>query len=596
MNIFSFDLSIKWKLSLALIISGLSLVLGYVAIAKNVFESDKISYVFEAQNSHLNSLKREIDHRFEQTLMSSKALLSTLDSSNKLSSAGTNFFNEDKSVLAIELWDDLTNKSIFKVEKKPGILSPKISNEILKPGEIKVTPVEQQNFLLSYNIQQGQSPPILVRILMAGHDLVPQADSHQPVLLVGKGGALLSEFSLNVETELAEELAQQFGDISGENTKIWKFKSKKFLVSSAQLSLSHFKIITFTSEKEALGALKVLFIKSMVFLILSGLGLVIISLLLAKQLTSNLQTLTLAATEIGKGNFNQLPTIKSKDEMGVLARAFGKMSKEIIRLIEETRDKGRMESELKTAKLVQDTLFPEKKASRQGLQIYGQYEPASECGGDWWYYFEHQGKVFLCIGDVTGHGAPAALITSAARSAVSMIEVRELLTPSQFLTLLNRAVFQASKGHIQMTFVVACIDPTQQVLTFSSASHDPPYLIRQSAEPIKKKDLEALMATAPGARLGQDLDSQYSEDTLDFRPGDRLFFYTDGLMDVQNPAGENWGERNMLKNIVASANSAKSAEDFAVSMFNEAQAFRQNSALIDDVTFIVCQFTESKET
>jgi hypothetical protein len=81
---------IKWKLSLALIATGLSLVLIYVVIANRVFESDKISYVFESQSSMLNSLRREIDGRLEQALLSSQSLLATLDATGKMPLAAQN--------------------------------------------------------------------------------------------------------------------------------------------------------------------------------------------------------------------------------------------------------------------------------------------------------------------------------------------------------------------------------------------------------------------------------------------------------------------------------------------------------------------------
>lgn len=117
----------------------------------------------------------------------------------------------------------------------------------------------------------------------------------------------------------------------------------------------------------------------------------------------------------------------------------------------ETAEKARMESELQTAKTVQETLFPAFQNTFENLQIAGHYEPASECGGDWWYYYKTNNKIILCIGDATGHGAPAALITSAARSAASVTENLNL-EAHQIMHYLNKAIYDVSRGRVMMDF------------------------------------------------------------------------------------------------------------------------------------------------
>src|SRR5690606_30411398 len=148
----------------------------------------------------------------------------------------------------------------------------------------------------------------------------------------------------------------------------------------------------------------------------------------------------------------------------------------------------------------------------------------SECGGDWWSYSRIGNKIFLYIGDATGHGAPAALITSAATSAAAVMETMPDITPGRALTILNRAIHQTSKGSIMMTFFVASIDLDNNTFTYSSASHDPPYLLRRTGEKLGRKDLTPLNEVN-GPRLGDRKDFIYDEASLEFNPGDLLFFY-----------------------------------------------------------------------
>ena len=71
------------------------------------------------------------------------------------------------------------------------------------------------------------------------------------------------------------------------------------------------------------------------------------------------------------------------------------MTVEIKRLLKETAEKARMESELLTAHTVQETLFPPSHFKNDILEIMGFYQPASECGGDWWFYNQKENKTFF---------------------------------------------------------------------------------------------------------------------------------------------------------------------------------------------------------
>ncbi len=126
------------------------------------------------------------------------------------------------------------------------------------------------------------------------------------------------------------------------------------------------------------------------------------------------------------------------------------------RLMSATAEKARMQNELNTVKTVQETLPPS--VTQFGLlRIVGHFEPAAECGGDWWNYSRSGNKIYIWIGDATGHGAPAALITSAACSGGGDYWNSDM-NPGKALTILNHAIHKTAKGQINMTFFIACID------------------------------------------------------------------------------------------------------------------------------------------
>ena len=198
------------------------------------------------------------------------------------------------------------------------------------------------------------------------------------------------------------------------------------------------------------------------------------------------------------------------------------MAAEIKRLLSETAEKARMESELKTAQVVQSTLFPTGDLVHSDLEIRGFYQSASECGGDWWFYSEVGSKVYFWIGDATGHGVPAALVTSAAKSAAGILEKFPDLPLDRVMELFNSAIYGTSHGTVMMTFFLGCFDRDSMQFEYCNASHDPPFLMRpQEGKKLKKKDLTPLMEKI-GKRLGETPDSQYEKVSIDLSPGDRI--------------------------------------------------------------------------
>jgi sigma-B regulation protein RsbU (phosphoserine phosphatase) len=344
-------------------------------------------------------------------------------------------------------------------------------------------------------------------------------------------------------------------------------------------------VVSTVEKKKALGAVEILIRKSLIFFGILLAVTAIISLVASNTLTSALTSLFQATKKVSEGDFNIRVNVTSSDEVGALAENFNLMAAEVSRLLQETAQKARMESELQTAKTVQETLFPENEAKLGPLSISGFYEPASECGGDWWHYCQSGRKIFLWIGDATGHGAPAALITSAAKSASTIIE-RLNITPAQALELLNRSIYDVSKGRIMMTFFLASYDPDTAELTYANASHEAPFLIKKGSHPLKKKDLIPLNEVN-NPRLGQARETKYKQTTVRLDPEDMVFFYTDGIPDIQNGAKLSWGEREFIKAIVAANKDYPSATESVARLAQMMQDHRQNGTLIDDVTFFV---------
>jgi serine phosphatase RsbU (regulator of sigma subunit) len=250
-----------------------------------------------------------------------------------------------------------------------------------------------------------------------------------------------------------------------------------------------------------------------------------------------------------------------------------------------TAEKSRMQQELLTAQTVQENLFAEPDLRMPGFSISGFYQSASECGGDWWYYNQIDSKVYLWIGDVTGHGVGAALVTSAARAAVSAIETMSDVTPAKALQFLNRAVHAASKGSKIMTFFVAAVDLETGLCTFANAGHSMPAIMQAQQDPQSSKREIEFLWSPPSFILGQFEDGQFEEGQIQLEEGDCLFLYTDGVIELENSSREQWGERSARRALVRSSNGAKDIFQIMKNFKVELEAHRDGADLVDDVTF-----------
>jgi serine phosphatase RsbU (regulator of sigma subunit)/HAMP domain-containing protein len=271
---------------------------------------------------------------------------------------------------------------------------------------------------------------------------------------------------------------------------------------------------------------------------------------------------------------------------------------ENIELLKKTAENARMEKELETAKLVQDTMFPPRDIHLAGFEVQSYYVPAGECGGDWWGMLElPEGKVLLAIGDATGHGVPAALVTATAKAACSVIhrisqEVPQIASsPSQVLHFLNKAVYESTLGKILMTFFVAVLDTKTGEVTYATASHDPVYWYKmpEGATPENgSKDNVEVLLSEPGPRLGQNAVSNYQTGKIQLKPKDLIILYTDGLTEGKSPDGGEWGDRKFLRSIGKFAH--QDPTTIRENLLEEFHKFILTEPLHDDVTLVVCKF------
>lgn len=323
-------------------------------------------------------------------------------------------------------------------------------------------------------------------------------------------------------------------------------------------------------------------------------GAIVVGVMWAGESTVQLEKVYRATGEIAAGRFETRIGSPGQDEIGRIALAVNKMAEELTAQVELKAEKGRLQNEADTARTVQETFFPSGSIEVRNLRMAGSYKPATECGGDLWGHFTvRPGVELVYIADAMGHGASAAIMTAMAYTACNLISdiIKDAAifndSPAQLLTRMNHVIFGAVKGKISMTCFAVLYDFNKGEMVYSNAGHNFPFVMfpldEGAAKPPSPQSL-----TLSGNPLGVDGESKYDEKRRPIRAGERLFMFTDGLIECRSPNGNMWGRKALSATLQGAAKS-QSVEEFRDIVVGKAFGFFDTVPISDDVTTVVAE-------
>lgn len=581
-------MSIKWKLSIAFILLSLGIVGLYIATAKRTFESDKISYVFDTQQRQVSQLSSEFSETSSRVLFDARAILSGFDAkTGTLSTDADTLFKNHGTIHAIDF------RHVSKTEPIAFLKRDETSADALsrltpvadEPGKLSLLSIGEGRFIASVT-QVTDGTTAVLRVLFEFRNFFNGASEDQTLMLVQGDEPMLMSNAKAFDTEKIREFLKERPSKDVASTMIRSIDGKDFLISTAPVKIGNFSLLAFMDQATALSALNILYQRSLVFLAMSFFATVIISLFLSNSLTRNLKDLKRVAERLSTGDLEAEPEFESKDEVGVLASAFRTMTAEIKKLLLATADKARMEAELKTAALVQESLFPAESQHIAGEFIVGgSYVTSTECGGDWWYYFDKGDFLYVIVADATGHGTPAALITSAARSMFSYIQTKEL-DLKEIASLCDEAIYQCSKGRVYMTAFILKIHVRSGLVSYINACHEPPYLwAGEEGSDTRSGDY---VVSDPDTMFGETKHN-WHEHSFTMKPGEKLIVYTDGVTAVENLEGKTIPNRKIGKIFDSALKSGVEPARATGDISRALTEFTQGQPLPDDITLVVIE-------
>jgi sigma-B regulation protein RsbU (phosphoserine phosphatase) len=196
-----------------------------------------------------------------------------------------------------------------------------------------------------------------------------------------------------------------------------------------------------------------------------------------------------------------------------------------------------LDYELRSIAEIQKSLLPAEKPKVPGLDLAVHYQTAHRAGGDYYDFFPlPNDRLGVLIADASGHGAPAAVLMAVAHS-IAHTRPEHPLRPGEFLTYMNAHLtrrYTRPTGSF-MTAFYAVFDPMNATLSYASAGHNPPRLLR-AADGFK-----LALNRAQKLPLGIKPDEVYLEQTVPLLPGDQVVFFTDGVIEAVNTEGDVFG-------------------------------------------------------
>ena len=255
----------------------------------------------------------------------------------------------------------------------------------------------------------------------------------------------------------------------------------------------------------------------------------------------------------------------------------------------EGADARRIDEELAHGRRLQRSFVSLVAPDVPGYDVASHYEAAREVGGDFFDLFRlrRRGRpLSVVIADVTGKGIAAALLMAFSRPLLHAA-IDHTTGPAAALERTNRILVEERRSSLFITALCARLDLPSGHLAVANAGHEPPLVARADGSPI-----ECLLGAGP--LIGAFPTLEIPEIATDLAPGDLVLFYTDGVTDARDPAGERFEEQRLF----AAVESARggTAQDVVDAVAAAMERFQGPAEPADDVTIVAIRRVPAPDT
>jgi len=299
---------------------------------------------------------------------------------------------------------------------------------------------------------------------------------------------------------------------------------------------------------------------------------------LTRTITRSVGDLYGATLYVAQGDFTHRVRVTTRDQLGALGESFNNMTDSIANLIDEQRQRQRLEHEIAIASEVQQQLFPKSLPALPGLELAAVCRPARMVSGDY-YDFIRLGptSVGIAVADISGKGIFAALLMASLQAALrSRARLDGNGDTSKLVSELNDYLFKNTSDDRYATFFYATYDSQTHTLTYTNAGHLAPFFIT---------DGHVQHLEQGGTVVGLFENAAFTQVTLPVPAGTILVAFSDGLTEAVNAYGEEFGMKRLEGEILL--HRGLGAEALLQSLLAAVEAWAGTSEQSDDVTIVV---------
>lgn len=247
------------------------------------------------------------------------------------------------------------------------------------------------------------------------------------------------------------------------------------------------------------------------------------------------------------------------------------------------------QTELRLAAGIQEAMLPHvfpPFPEHQEFELYASMNPAREIGGDYFdFMMIDDDHLVLLIADVSDKGVPAALFMMSTKNLINY-RTRQGGTPAEILTDVNAHVARDNEANMFVTVWMGILDLRSGIMTCTNAGHENPAICGSDG-------IFRIFRDKHGMVLGAMKKTKYRDYELELEPGSKLFVYTDGVPDANNPAGERYGTSRL--EAALNRTSEDTPEGILRSIRTDIDAFVDGAKQFDDLTML-CLTYKGRDT
>lgn len=303
---------------------------------------------------------------------------------------------------------------------------------------------------------------------------------------------------------------------------------------------------------------------------------------LTRTITTAVAELYRATEYVKTGDLTHRVRTRERDQLGALSESFNAMIGSVATLIEEQKQRQRLENELAIAQQVQAQLFPQQLPSLPRLELAAVCRAARVVSGDYYDFIPlDANRVGIAIADISGKGISAALLMASLQAALRsqvLLDGALAENTAELVTRLNRHLYLNTSSDRYATFFYASYDARNGALHYTNAGHLPPlYVVGDKVRKLEEG----------GMVVGLFDDCTYEQGSAVIEPGGLLVAYSDGLVEPENVYGEQFGVAQLTAEVLRHQHLPP--QELAEALVRAAEEWAGTLEQADDMTVIVAR-------